>query len=169
MTTSSANIQTIHLANGEVIATFDADIGYLKAGAEIFLQQSDNIVGSREGGDYANSTLGQCHAILNAAYDTEKLSIMIMTESFDISGVEIRESTAYFDQVEQGYIVPRSTDFHILKHGNIYYAVEIDPYYAQNGSSDKIWTQKTDLDWTLSNETLKSMFNESEKLVAIGQ
>lgn len=168
MATSPANIQTISFSHGEVIATFDADIGYLKAGAEICLQQSDNVIGSGESGDYAMTTLGQCHAIVNAAYDAEKLSIMIMTESADIDGIEIREATTHVNHVEDGYLVTGHVDFHILKHGNAYYAVGIDPFYAENGSSDKVWTQKTDLDWTLSHETLKSMFNESEKLVAIG-
>lgn len=156
MSTTKAKVSTITVADDGFYVTFTQDIGYLKAGAEIHLQLSDDIEGFKEGESYAQSTLGQCNAVLKAEHSAEELSIMLIIKSNHVDHVDFKRVSVELKSIDDGRFVTEQALLTILQDDDFYTLVEYDEYYKN--SCDIVWRVRTDLDYRYDSYDLECLF-----------
>lgn len=160
MTTTKAKVSSIEVVTNGFNVAFTRDIGYLKAGAAIHLQLSDDIEGLKEGESYAQSTLGMCNAILKARYTAEQLSLKTIIGGDYIGHLRFKEVVCKASEIHDGIIKPLEVKLMILQDDDCYYMVALDDCYA--GTNDKVWYRRTDLDWAFDVLDLERMFDEAK-------
>ena len=153
-------LASLDIEHGDFKAIFNEDVGYLKAGAPIHLQLSDDVEGIKEGPSYATSTLGMCNAILKARYTPEQLSLMTITGGSYVGHLRFKEVDCKASEIHDGVMKSLEVKLMILQDDDCYYMVAQDDYHA--GTNDKVWYRRTDLDWAFDVLDLERMFDEAK-------
>lgn len=154
-------IKSIKPVFDAIEVSFNRDVGYLKAGATIQVQLSDDITGSREDAEsYAQSTLGQASAILKSAYTLEQLSIMLIIGSVDIKHVVFKTVQTTETAINEGRIIGETNQLTIMQDNDCYRAVTLDDFYF----ADKVWIEDDSFDWCYDSSDLEQIFHEPDAI-----